>query len=149
MKYSVEWLLPMPGSTVYVSLLMSKFQNVGIKCGDFATATWRGPVICKCRQCCVWEWGGGNPLSTRVSHTQPYNRNLKVGHAIAELKQTCLVTKKLHLNVIDGEVILGTQQSKRVPIPKVVLTASDLDHSFVLCCRQFIAWAMAINKAQK
>ena len=94
--------------------------------------------------------------SLKPSGMPPHILNLKVGHAITELKhqsslcnQTCLMTKKRHLNVIDAEVILGKQQSKRVLIPKVVLTASDLDHSFVLCCRQFIAWAMTVNKSQK
>ena len=89
----------------------------------------------------------------------PHKRNLKVGVVVKNLNikgdlcnQTCLLTKELHLNVIDAEVLLGTQQSKRVLMPKVVLAPSDIDIPFGLFRRQFpvyIAWAMTINKAQK
>ena len=45
--------------------------------------------------------------------------------------------KRLHHNVIDAEVLLGTHQSKRVLIPRVVLAPSDVDLPFVLRRRQF------------
>ena len=50
---------------------------------------------------------------------------------------TCLMIKRLHRKVIDAEVLLGTQQAKRVLMPKVVLASSYVDHSFVLCHHQF------------
>ena len=87
--------------------------------------------------------------------------NLKVGAVVMLLRNltikeglcngTRLMIKRLHQNVTDAEVLLGTHQSQRVLIPLVVLAPSGVDGPFIVRRLQFpvrLAWAMTINKAQ-
>ena len=61
------------------------------------------------------------------------------------------MVKRLHHNVIDAEILLGSHRDKQVLIPQLVLAPSDMDLPFVLRCLQFplrLAWAMTRSKAQ-
>ena len=95
------------------------------------------------------------------SGTPPHKLVLKVGAPIILLRNlnpaeglcngTRLIVKRLHLHVIDAEILTGSHFNKRVFIPRIRISPSDADLPFQLVRRQFpvrLAFAMTINKAQ-
>ncbi len=62
-----------------------------------------------------------------------------------------LIVKRLGQRVIEAEIIIGNNVSKRVFIPRIIMSPSGIDWPFVLCRRQFpvqVAFAIIINKSQ-
>ncbi|KAH9555671.1 hypothetical protein CY35_08G127200 [Sphagnum magellanicum] len=62
-----------------------------------------------------------------------------------------LIVKRLGQRVIEAEIIIGNNVGKRVFIPRIIISPSETDWPFVLCCRQFpvrVAFAIIINKSQ-
>jgi ATP-dependent DNA helicase PIF1 len=86
---------------------------------------------------------------------------LKVGMPIILLRNlnqsiglcngTKLIIKRLGQHVIEVEIIIGNNVSKRVFIPRIIMSPSGTNWPFVLHCRQFpilVAFAITINKSQ-
>jgi len=64
---------------------------------------------------------------------------------------TRLIVKRLGQRVIEAEIIIGNNVSKRVFIPRIIMCPSEIDWPFVLRRRQFpvrVAFAITINKSQ-
>jgi len=64
---------------------------------------------------------------------------------------TRLIVKKLGQRVIEAEIIIGNNVGKRMFIPCIIMSPSEIDWPFVLCRCQFpirVAFAMTINKSQ-
>ena len=95
------------------------------------------------------------------SGTPPHKLVLKVGAPIILLRNispieglcngTRLIVRGFQRHVIDAEILTGSHLGKRVFIPRIRITPSDVDLPFQLVRRQFpirLAFAMTINKAQ-
>jgi ATP-dependent DNA helicase PIF1 len=64
---------------------------------------------------------------------------------------TRLIVKRLSQRVIETEIITGNNVSKRVFIPRIIMSPSKTDWPFVLHRHQFlvqVAFAMTINKSR-
>jgi ATP-dependent DNA helicase PIF1 len=64
---------------------------------------------------------------------------------------TRLIVKKLGQHVIEAKIIIGNNVSKRVFIPRIIMSPSRTDWPFVLRRRQFpvrVAFVITINKSQ-
>ncbi len=76
-------------------------------------------------------------------------RNLN--QSIGLCNGTRLILKRLDHRVIVVEIIIGNNVDKLVIIPRIIMSPSEIDWPFVLCCRQFpvrVAFAITINKSQ-
>ncbi len=76
-------------------------------------------------------------------------RNLN--QSIGLCNGTRLIVKRLGQCVIEAEIIIGNNVGKRVFIPRIIMSPSGTDWSFVLCHCQFpirMAFAITINKSQ-
>ena len=95
------------------------------------------------------------------SGTPPHKLILKVGVPIMLLRNispieglcngTRLIVRRFQQHVIDAEILTGSHIGKRVFIPRIKITPSDIRLPFQLVRRQFpvcLAFAMTINKAQ-
>jgi len=95
------------------------------------------------------------------SGTPPHKLVLKIGVPIMLLRNinpieglcngTRLIVRGFQRHIIDAEIITGSHVGKRVFIPRIRITPSDIDLPFQLIRRQFpirLAFAMTINKAQ-
>ncbi|GBB98631.1 hypothetical protein RclHR1_32800002 [Rhizophagus clarus] len=95
------------------------------------------------------------------SGTPPHKLILKVDAPIMLLRNispieglcngTRLIVKRFQQHVIDAEILTGSHIDKRVFIPQIKMTPSDVRLPFQLVCHQFpvcLAFAMTINKAQ-
>ena len=93
--------------------------------------------------------------------TPPHKLVLKIGVPIILLRNispieglcngTRLIIKGFLQHVIDAKIITGSHVGKRVFIPRIRITPSDVDLPFQLVRRQFpirLAFAMTINKSQ-
>jgi ATP-dependent DNA helicase PIF1 len=97
----------------------------------------------------------------RFSSIANHELQLKVGMPILLLRNlnqsiglcngTRLIVKRLGQRVIEVEIITGNNVSKRVFIPRIIMSPSGTDWPFVLCCHQFpvrVAFAITINRSQ-
>jgi len=95
------------------------------------------------------------------SGTPPHKLVLKIGAPIILLRNinpteglcngTRLIIRRFQQHVIDAEILTGSHLGKRVFIPRIRITPSNIDLPFQLVRRQFpirLAFAMTINKAQ-
>jgi ATP-dependent DNA helicase PIF1 len=76
-------------------------------------------------------------------------RNLN--QSIGLCNGTRLIVKRLGQHVIEAKIITGNNVSKRVFIPRIIMSPSGTDWPFVLRRRQFpvrVAFAITINKSQ-
>jgi len=96
----------------------------------------------------------------RFSGIANHELQLKVGVPILLLRNlnqsiglcngTRLIVKRLGQRVIEAEIITGNNVSKRVFIPRIIMSPSEIDWPFILRCRQFpvrVAFAIIINKS--
>jgi ATP-dependent DNA helicase PIF1 len=75
-------------------------------------------------------------------------RNLN--QSIGLCNGTRLIVKRLGQRVIEAEIITGNNVSKRVFIPRIIMSPSETDWPFILHRRQFpvrVAFAIIINKS--
>lgn len=97
----------------------------------------------------------------RPSGMPPHRIGLKLGMPFILLRNmdgsiglvngTRLIVRGLHRNVIDAEILTGSNVGGRVFIPRITLMPSDTDLPFQLSRRQFPilpAFGMTINKSQ-
>jgi ATP-dependent exoDNAse (exonuclease V) alpha subunit len=95
------------------------------------------------------------------SGTPPHKLILKIGVPIMLLRNispteglcngTRLIVRGFQRHVIDAEIITGSYLGKRVFLPRIRISPSDVDLPFQLVRRQFpirLAFAMTIDKAQ-
>ena len=95
------------------------------------------------------------------SGTPPHKLILKIGAPIILLRNinpteglcngTRLIIRRFQQYVIDAEILTGSHLGKRVFIPRIRITPSNIDLPFQLVRHQFpihLAFAITINKAQ-
>jgi len=76
-------------------------------------------------------------------------RNLN--QSIGLCNGTRLIVKRLGQRVVEAEIITGNNVDKRVFIPRIIMSPSEIDWPFVLRRRQFpiqVAFVITINKSQ-
>src|SRR6266540_7380321 len=96
------------------------------------------------------------------SRTLPHRLILKKGVPIILLRNlslteglcngTRLIVREFNKHVIDAEILTGSHLGKRVFIPRISITLSDIELLFKLIRHQFsihLAFAISINKAQR
>ena len=91
----------------------------------------------------------------------PHRLALKIGAVVMLLRNvsiceglcngTRLIIRGLNDNSIEAEIMTGIYKGKRILLPRIQLTPSDVELPFILCRRQFpvrLAYSMTINKSQ-
>ena len=76
-------------------------------------------------------------------------RNLDINRGLCN--GTRLILHRLHVRVLDAEILMGSNKGERVLIPRIVLAPSDVSLPFTLQRTQFpvrLSYSMTINKSQ-